>query len=110
MDFAYKLNKDLENILIPKKVINYMPDHSEEEEEVETKKEIYFLEGEVKEKIEKYITSIAMKEDKKDEIKKEEIKEGKGKGGKERKVERMVTLSYKENALIHRLRKCEFIQ
>lgn len=110
MDFAYKLNKDLEQILIPKKPINYMPDHSEEEEEVDTKKEMFFSEGEVKEKIEKYITGIAMKEDKKDEIKKEETKEGKAKGGKERKVERMVTLSYKENALIHRLCKCQLIQ
>ena len=31
VEFVYKLNKDLEEVLIPKKKVNYMPDNSDEE-------------------------------------------------------------------------------
>lgn len=78
VDYVYKLTEELKKVLLKKKV-NYMPDNSDEEEEV--KDETYLSEKELKEKIEKYINEIAVKE--KDE--KKEEKEEKGKG-KERKV------------------------
>ena len=32
VEVVYKLNKDLEDILLPKKKVNYMPDSDEEKE------------------------------------------------------------------------------
>ena len=55
VEIVYKLNKDLEGILLPKKKINYMPDNSEDEEPEVPKKEEYFSDKELKERIEKYI-------------------------------------------------------
>ena len=101
VEIVYKLSKDLEGILIAKKKINYMPEHSEDEEPEAPKKEEYFSDKELKEKIEKYINECSHKE-------KEEKKE-KGEKEKERKVEKMVTLSYKDNPFIHKIRKVCFI-
>lgn len=63
IEVVYKLNKELEDILLPKKKINYMPDNSDEEEEENPKKEkeLYFSERELKEKIEKYINDCGQK-------------------------------------------------
>ena len=73
-----------------------MPDNSDEEEEENPKKEkeLYFSEKELKEKIEKYINDCGQKQ-----------KEDKKQKEKERKVDKMVTLSYKDNQFIHKLRK-----
>lgn len=49
--------------------------------------------------MEKYLNSVAVKE-----------KDDKKEGGKERKQDKMVTLSYKDNAFIHKLRTCFIIQ
>lgn len=78
-----------------------MPDNSDEEEEENPKKEkeLYFSERELKEKIEKYINDCGQKQ-----------KEDKKQKEKERKVDKMVTLSYKDNQFIHKLCKILPIQ
>ena len=48
VEIVYKLSKDLEAIMIPKKKINYMPDHSEDEEPELPKKDVYFSDREIK--------------------------------------------------------------
>ena len=98
VEFVYKLNKDLEEVLIPKKKVNYMPDNSDEEQQVPKKeKDLYFSQKELKQKIEKYINECDQKE-------KQEKKD------KERKVDKMVTLSYKDNQLINKLCRYSIIQ
>lgn len=67
VEIVYKLNKDLEGLLIPPKKVNYMPDNSDEEVEEKEKKEVFFSEREVKEKIEKYLNTLAVKEGKEKE-------------------------------------------
>ena len=62
IDYVYKPSQELKKILF-KKVINYMPDKSEDEvDQKEDKKEIYLSERDLKEKIEKYINEIALKD------------------------------------------------
>ncbi len=88
VDFVYKMTEEMKKVLL-KKVVNYMPDNSDEEAE-DTKKEEYLTEKELREKIEKYINEIAIKESKEDKKKEEkeekeeqeekEWKEGKDKG------------------------------
>jgi hypothetical protein len=39
VDHVYKLSKELEDVLLPKKPINYMPDNSDEEKEGKEEKE-----------------------------------------------------------------------
>ena len=88
VDFVYKMTEEMKKVLL-KKVVNYMPDNSDEEAE-DVKKEEYLTEKELREKIEKYINEIAIKESKEDKKKEEkeekeeqeekEWKEGKDKG------------------------------
>ena len=96
VEIVYKLSKDLEAIMIPKKKVNYMPDHSEDEEPEQPKKDVYFSDREIKEKIEKYINEVSHKE--------KDDKKDKGQKDKERKADKMVTLSYKDSPFIHKIR------
>ncbi len=102
VDYAYKLTEELKKVLLVKKKVNYMPDNSDQEVH-ETKEEVFLSEKDLRESIEKYLNEIAVKE-------KEDKKEQKEAKGKDRKVEKLVTLSYKDNEFIHRVRKWVFIQ